>query len=415
MSKRTLQTILLQKITRSSLLAFVLLATLLFAFILHQGKVAIEKEGEFLTDMVFASLYNSMKKGWHEDDISKEINRINQSFTQGNFQLHRSNIVKELFGERASGSLTAAQAELFNSEGKLFHSEILNDGEIAYSTTILFDKDCLSCHVNAKAGQRAGLLTVIYPVSSVKVSIYNVIFSNIVIFIFVLVLCHYIYRHTIFKEILTPLNNLSRKISDMAKSREVIDILSSDSQAKEISDIEHHLQIEQQSLIRAHEEIKKISITDSLTKVKNRNVLMDTYDFEVSLQKRHKVPFSIVSIDLNLFKEINDSYGHDCGDAALIHFANILTSKSRSSDTVIRMGGDEFLVFLTGTSQEEAQTFIDKVKLSLLSTPLVWSFTKLTLKASFGIAVYATGTSVDDMLKEADMQMYQDKQRQKQP
>jgi diguanylate cyclase (GGDEF)-like protein len=78
------------------------------------------------------------------------------------------------------------------------------------------------------------------------------------------------------------------------------------------------------------------------------------------------------------------------------------------------MGGDEFLVFLTGTNQEEAQTFIDKVKLSLLSKPLVLLLTSLTLQASFGIAVYASNTSVDDMLKEADMHMYQDKQRQKQ-
>jgi len=390
-----------------------ILFVLLIAIALQQAKNAIKQDGKFLTDMVFTSLYSLMKEGWHEDDINKKMELINQAYPHGSFHLHRSNLVKELFGDREKKVLSQLQRSLLSNEELSSVSEIDSNGMMSYSSIILFEQDCLSCHTNALAGQKAGLLMVSYPLSSVNVSVLHFVLSNVFIFIVVIVICQFIYRKVVFKEILSPLAKLSTKISHQTQSKEVMTEFVSDSKAIEISEIEHHLHQEHQKLILAHEKIKQISMTDSLTQLKNRNVLVDTFATEVSLHSRHGIAFSLISIDLNDFKPINDTYGHDVGDAALIHFSTLLINKCRSSDTVIRIGGDEFLVFLTGTEETKVEAFINGFKVELKNKPLMLSTTQLTLQASFGFEVYREGMSIDEMLKIADTNMYKDKQMQK--
>jgi diguanylate cyclase (GGDEF)-like protein len=122
--------------------------------------------------------------------------------------------------------------------------------------------------------------------------------------------------------------------------------------------------------------------------------------------RRHKREFTILFIDLNGFKEINDNYGHHVGDEILKHTANQLGSILRETDTVARLGGDEFAVLLPETSPSQAQRVIKSI-VETIKQPLIHNDKSLSVTASIGMAACPQdATSADELLNAADKRMY---------
>ncbi|MDF4777282.1 GGDEF domain-containing protein, partial [Vibrio parahaemolyticus] len=121
--------------------------------------------------------------------------------------------------------------------------------------------------------------------------------------------------------------------------------------------------------------------------------------------------FALINIDLDRFKHINDTYGHDAGDKVLIATAERVKSSLRKSDIVARMGGDEFLVVVHHPGTEEnVQSLLQKLRLALCSTPVIYDETLIYLKASIGYAIFDPQmSSPEQMMKIADERMYQQK------
>ena len=156
-------------------------------------------------------------------------------------------------------------------------------------------------------------------------------------------------------------------------------------------------------------EMTLLALHDSLTGLPNRLLLRDRVAQAVFRASRVKSGFSIVFIDLDRFKSINDTCGHEAGDAVLKAVAERLISVIRNTDTVARWGGDEMVLVLEGTSPAEAQR-LQQVMLSHIEQPVLVGTRALSVSASFGIATYpADGESLVDLLKVADARMYSDK------
>ena len=131
---------------------------------------------------------------------------------------------------------------------------------------------------------------------------------------------------------------------------------------------------------------------------------------------RKKVPATLAIFDLNSFKSINDEFGHAEGDKALISFAEQLGSTFRAADAVARIGGDEFVVLLTGTPNESAQDKIVKFRSSLEESNKAAN-RGYDISFSYGLVEFESGIhhSIEDLLIQADSMMYQRKQRKQQP
>jgi len=146
---------------------------------------------------------------------------------------------------------------------------------------------------------------------------------------------------------------------------------------------------------------------DSLTQLPNRSMFNDRLEQEIKKSQRSKLPLALIFLDLDHFKEINDTQGHDSGDVLLVQAAQRITQCVRESDTVARLGGDEFTVILSElSSTHDVEAVCDKI-LDSLSKPFEIHDNRVYISASLGVTLYPEdATNVLELLKNADQAMY---------
>ncbi|MEO8672650.1 MAG: GGDEF domain-containing protein [Tahibacter sp.] len=159
-----------------------------------------------------------------------------------------------------------------------------------------------------------------------------------------------------------------------------------------------------------HETLKEVAhsvVHDSLTALPNRALFLDRLEHAIALAERNQERLAVLFIDLDRFKQINDTLGHAAGDHVLRHVAQALQGTVRDSDTVSRYGGDEFLVLLSDVGQaSDAVAIADKV-IAAVGVPCQFGGHLLQVKASVGISVFPNdGDDADTLIVNADAAMY---------
>ncbi len=172
--------------------------------------------------------------------------------------------------------------------------------------------------------------------------------------------------------------------------------------------IETHLE----ELERSRAALREEATHDALTALANRRLFYDRLQQAVLRARRHVGRLAVLYVDLDRFKEINDQYGHDVGDAVLSEVARRLQSSVRESDTVARIGGDEFTVLLEEVADRAAvSAAMHKISLSLAQDTDFYGL-PITIEASIGHALFPEdGTTADALLRAADQSMYRAKHR----
>jgi len=152
------------------------------------------------------------------------------------------------------------------------------------------------------------------------------------------------------------------------------------------------------------QKLQQQSITDGLTGIKTRRFFWEALSAEWKRASRSGRPFSVVLIDLDKFKEVNDSMGHFEGDLVLARVGRLLEQKSRQSNVVARYGGDEFIVLMPETGAEQAQVLAERLRQWLASEPTLMEH---HVTGSFGVASFPMhGFSIEDIIRVADAGMY---------
>jgi diguanylate cyclase len=162
---------------------------------------------------------------------------------------------------------------------------------------------------------------------------------------------------------------------------------------------------------RLEEKLKFAATHDILTGLLNRTQFELLAEKMLANLERNQLSMSLLFLDLNNFKEVNDQYGHDLGDELLTLFARVLSSELRESDIVCRRGGDEFLVALVGTSQYGSDAYIDRVRRDFLDKQLALKFPQI-IEFSVGVseAMPDAYPSLVNLMIEADKKMYKNKE-----
>jgi diguanylate cyclase (GGDEF)-like protein len=159
---------------------------------------------------------------------------------------------------------------------------------------------------------------------------------------------------------------------------------------------------------KAEDVIKHAAYHDCLTGLPSRTLFSDRFTISISKSMRDGHKAALMMLDLDHFKEINDSYGHDAGDELLKEFSSRLINTVRQTDTVCRLGGDEFALLMSDVTGKE---IIEEVALRMLKTmrkPFTIQRSEKIITASMGIAIYPEdGENIETLIKHADVAMYE--------
>jgi diguanylate cyclase (GGDEF)-like protein len=155
-----------------------------------------------------------------------------------------------------------------------------------------------------------------------------------------------------------------------------------------IKRLQEELEERERQLLEANERLKHMSQTDGLTGLDNRRHLEERLMEMFEHSKRLTEPFSCVMCDLDRFKSVNDTYGHQAGDAVLKQFARILREEVREIDRVGRYGGEEFMLLLPGTVLDAGVTFAERVRKQVEANTFTFEGTSIRRTASFGVSAW---------------------------
>lgn len=210
-------------------------------------------------------------------------------------------------------------------------------------------------------------------------------------------------------------SNVSSQLMNIVKS---VDLFKQKEENRERRLHDRYLQLqsrlelmeEQTQQMKVHVEAERHkALTDSLTSLPNRAGYDQQITSEYDRWRRYGQTFSIAVADLDLFKRINDSYGHQAGDKVLRLVATILTRQCRSTDFVSRYGGEEFVILMPATSAEQAVIAVDKIRHAVECSPFNFHGQPVQITLSLGVAEVQSDDSVEDLFGRADKALYEAK------
>jgi diguanylate cyclase (GGDEF)-like protein len=212
-------------------------------------------------------------------------------------------------------------------------------------------------------------------------------------------------------------HTLERTESIESRLAEAFQVLSAVSRALASEVAERHMLNHQFAAIQEQEESARHRILhDALTGLPNRILFNDRLEHGLAQALRHNRSLAVMFIDLNGFKAVNDTYGHDAGDSVLQSIATRLLDRIRSEDTACRHGGDEFLYLLAEAGSEQSISYVAERIIRTIQEPCAISShdteISVSISASIGIAIAPKdGITVDRLIKSADSAMYRAKQQ----
>lgn len=175
----------------------------------------------------------------------------------------------------------------------------------------------------------------------------------------------------------------------------------------------HLLEQELAAIIEQQKETLHASLHDALTGLPNRVLFNDRLEHGIEQAKRHGWTLAVMFLDLDKFKTINDTFGHDAGDAVLLTLAKRLKDTTRTDDTISRHGGDEFLYLLMEISDEQDAATVAKKIIHAVQVPCDVGGSELAVNTSIGISIFPRdGATADALIMSADAAMYRAKKSQ---
>jgi diguanylate cyclase len=169
------------------------------------------------------------------------------------------------------------------------------------------------------------------------------------------------------------------------------------------------LEVQGQEAERRVAEQRRRALTDNLTGLPNREAYEETAAREVQRWQRYDRPLCLAVCDIDLFKAVNDSYGHAAGDEVLRQLASILGKRLRGTDFVARYGGEEFVVLLPETDREQAEGVMESLREGIEQSQIKWEKKDLQLTVSIGIADFKGKDILQSAFARADRALYQAK------
>lgn len=159
-------------------------------------------------------------------------------------------------------------------------------------------------------------------------------------------------------------------------------------------------------IYKLHRLLEEKAVHDPLTQLYNRSSLTEYLLQAIAQSKRSNMPVTLISIDIDFFKSINDNFGHDKGDEILINISTILHKRVRESDRAFRIGGEEFLILLHDTNEQNGTEFANSLRKQVEQTNMI---PEHSITISSGVSSFKKGMVLNSWMKSCDQKLYQAK------
>lgn len=212
-----------------------------------------------------------------------------------------------------------------------------------------------------------------------------------------------------------PLNNHEKLLIAVRRAAEASRMQRQNQDlVRQLTDSNAHLTSANERLIRLNRTLKYLAVTDGLTNLHNRRYIDKTLEREVGRRSRYGNAISVVLLDIDHFKRFNDEHGHEGGDVAIRHVADLLRNTARTADVVGRYGGEEFIVLMPNTSPADAMGYAERLRQAIENAPCVVDGASAALTVSIGVSgmdIDAPIRNYRDIINMADQAMYRSKSR----
>ncbi|RKZ98783.1 MAG: GGDEF domain-containing protein [Gammaproteobacteria bacterium] len=158
-----------------------------------------------------------------------------------------------------------------------------------------------------------------------------------------------------------------------------------------------------------YQQALNLASLDPLTGIYNRYAMENMVSREIELTQRNNTPLSMIALDIDYFKKVNDTYGHAAGDCVLKHLTECVHQCTRTTDAMFRYGGEEFILLLNNTDLFGAQELAERIRKNIEQTPYIYDGKSIKITASIGISTFIENDTSSDFFKRADEALYRAK------
>ncbi len=384
----------------------------------HQEDRAIRRfahaESERNAQMVFDHLYSVMSKGWTRDDIDEILARINSRGDSVEVSLYRGPAVAAQYGPHGQSAAAIAADPMVRQVFDDGADQLIEvGGDLRYLYPLVSEEGCLDCHAGSNVGDVNGVLDVRFATADMRVPLRTTLHSAKWLYGAAAALLFVVLFIMIRAFIVRPIIDLSGTMrlileSDDLGQRITVRRL----WPREVRMVGTDFNKLMEELDRGRMDLRNQSEHDPLTSLYNRRHFDAALVSEVARAKRTGRGLSVLLIDLDRFKPINDTYGHGAGDAVLKAVASVLQARSRQVDTVARIGGDEFAVLAPETAGPQGEALAEALATAIADAAVTFDGHALSVGASIGVASFnhEAPEGAAALLARADEEMYRRKQ-----
>lgn len=415
---------LFKQISLGRLLLTLSVLSVTFAFILIFGLSGVMRDSAVhdlarddarqISQLVFQSLYSDMRRGWDKQQINESIARLNANFPELKIKVYRGDIVAQQFGAmKGERRVIEQDAELrlamaSGTDALLFP----NKEAIRYLYPVVAKQECLACHTQSHVGALHGMVDITYPVSKLKVSFNTVLNSVLGYTLFIIGLVFLMLYFKLRYLVVIPIANLVSVMRQVTDDMDLTRQVPSNTRLLEVQNLASYFN---RLLTTVHEynaKLEELSVRDPMTGLYNRRKFEEFLNYEIIRAARNQRGFSVIMVDLDNFKYINDTFGHPMGDLVLKELTAMLAQGLRKGDVLSRLGGDEFALILPETEAEKGFFVANKLYTALADKVFELPVGKIRCTASFSLVSFPEDgrtaeeiyTAMDGVLYKAKMQ-----------
>ncbi|MEO8331385.1 MAG: EAL domain-containing protein [Gallionella sp.] len=348
------------------------------------------QEAQQTSRLVFQSLYSVMRKGWSKQEIVETIKRLNDSFPELKINVYRGEIVAHQFGAMAGEQIAIEQdAVLRQALASGQEALIFQEHDTTrYLYPVLATQECLACHTQSHVGAVHGVIDISYPLKNLKSS-FSMVINTVVAYTLaamgvVFIILYFQMRHLI----VLPIANLAGVMRSVTQDMNFSHRVSGSSWPVELKQLTWYFNHLLTTMQDYSTRLEELSIRDPLTGLYNRRKFHESLQNEIIRASRHGRGFSVIMVDLDNFKYINDTFGHPIGDLVLREIAMLLGGGLRRVDVFARLGGDEFAIILPETEPSRGLQVANKLHKALAEKVFELPVGKANITASFSMVSY---------------------------